>query len=83
MFLSGKLTEFLVKKYFFPQVDELAEIRKLDNSDLTIQEKKRMILSQMGTKDFQEAQRLLPKDLRNNYYFGKGRNFFIQLIDDT
>jgi hypothetical protein len=33
--------------------------------------------------EFIKSQRLKPSDLKNKAYFGKNRNYFIQLVDDS
>eukprot|EP00347_Sterkiella_histriomuscorum_P001728 403370913 len=81
MYLSGKLTEYLVKKYVFENADQLPKMSQKNNEKY--QDNNGQNQAVLGSKDFTEARRLKPQDLYNKEYFGRNRNFFIQLVDDV
>ena len=69
LYASGMCTKYLISKYITEETVQM--VRK---------EKKEEGVAGIKGGELQRAKVLKPEDLKNKYYFGKNRNFFIQLI---
>ncbi|CDW83935.1 UNKNOWN [Stylonychia lemnae] len=82
IFFSGKATRWLIERYVIDNVSDIPKAKQLGKEDEQ-QSRKLALLGMQASSEFYKAPKIKPSDLQLQSFFGKNRNFFIQLINDV